>query len=317
MRLGCAAKIGIIIAVLLGLLSLSLVFPIPQPHVEPAPERLTGELFEIAGQPFYLTGTLLASWLTIAVLCGIYFLFWRKAELAPSAFQSALEWPLEWLYNLVADTVGRERAWKIFPVVSTIFLYVIMNAWLSLLPGFGSIGLGEWISAEEGFESAFFGHIHRDCFVVHAPILRGANTDINVPLMLALVSAVTWTYWGFKSHGLPYLEKFFRFSSLAAAFKARGFKGKIFGLFRGLLDIFVGILELISEIIRIVSFTFRLFGNMTAGEVMIFILAFLIPCAIPSVFYGLEMFFGFVQALIFGGLTLAFIAVAILPHKGE
>ena len=99
------------------------------------------------------------------------------------------------------------------------------------------------------------------------------------------------------------------------------FKGKVkaglSGLFTGAIDIFVGMLEGLSELIRIVSFTFRLFGNMTAGEILLLIAAFLIPWIFAIPFYGLELLVGFVQALIFGGLTLVFLTLAVTEHGTE
>jgi F-type H+-transporting ATPase subunit a len=89
------------------------------------------------------------------------------------------------------------------------------------------------------------------------------------------------------------------------------------GLFSGLIDIFVGVLETLSELIRIVSFTFRLFGNMTAGEILIMVAAFLLPMAIGWMVYGLELFIGFIQALVFSGLTLAFVSMAVTSHEEE
>ncbi|TET26150.1 MAG: F0F1 ATP synthase subunit A, partial [Dehalococcoidia bacterium] len=88
-------------------------------------------------------------------------------------------------------------------------------------------------------------------------------------------------------------------------------------LFSGAIDIFVGLLELLSELVRIISFTFRLFGNMTAGEILLLIVAFLVPWVLALPFYGLELLVGFVQALIFGGLTLVFATIAVTPHTAE
>ena len=120
--------------------------------------------------------------------------------------------------------------------------------------------------------------------------------------------------------GFFYLKKFFNFGQL---FRSLGqlFGGKLrtglSGLFSGIIDIFVGILETLSEFIRIVSFTFRLFGNMTAGEILVLLIIFLVPWVLALPFYGLELLVGFVQALIFGGLTLVFLTVAVASHGSE
>ncbi|GAI93010.1 unnamed protein product, partial [marine sediment metagenome] len=172
---------------------------------------------------------------------------------------------------------------------------------LSLLPGFGSI----LITNVEG-ES------------VH--LLRGANTDINMPLALALMSFVFVEYFGLRSRGASYLGKFVNvggfFRSLGQL--ARGqLRVGFSGLITGIIDIFVGFLETLSELVRIISFTFRLFGNMTAGEILLLIAVFLVPWIFTLPFYGLELLIGFVQALIFGGLTLVFLTVATASHEAE
>ena len=151
-------------------------------------------------------------------------------------------------------------------------------------------------------------------------LLRGANTDINMPLALALVSFVFVEYFGLRSRGFRYLGKFFNvgrfFKSVGQMFGGNA-KAALSGLFTGAIDIFVGVLEGLSELIRIVSFTFRLFGNMIAGEILLLIAMFLVPWVVAIPFYGLELLVGYVQALIFGGLTLVFLTLAVAPHEAE
>jgi F-type H+-transporting ATPase subunit a len=140
-----------------------------------------------------------------------------------------------------------------------------------------------------------------------------------VPLAIALVSFVFVEYWGFRAHGFRYLKKFFSFGTLGKSLKLI-FTGKKSGfgmLFNGIIDVFIGFIEGISELIRIVSFTFRLFGNMTAGEILIGSIMFLIPWVVTDIFYGLELFVGVIQALIFASLTLIFVVMAVAPHGGE
>ena len=119
---------------------------------------------------------------------------------------------------------------------------------------------------------------------------------------------------------IRYLGKFINFGmffrSVGQIFRGR-LKAGLTGLFSGFIDIFVGVLETLSEFIRIISFTFRLFGNMTAGEILLLIAAFLIPWVFALPFYGLELLVGFVQALIFGGLTLVFLTLATTHHGAE
>lgn len=135
-----------------------------------------------------------------------------------------------------------------------------------------------------------------------APYFRSVNTDINAPLAIALFSFVFVEMWGFQSLGPGYLKKFFAFGSIVK-------KGPM-----GLIDVFVGILELVSEMSRVVSFTFRLFGNIFAGEVLLLMMSFLVPFVVVDVFYGLELFVGLIQAFVFAMLTLVFAVTAVSHH---
>jgi F-type H+-transporting ATPase subunit a len=192
---------------------------------------------------------------------------------------------------------------------------VLFNAWLGLLPIFNFIGTGHTGTAS----GAFFGDYSG--FIVDFALFRAANTDINVPLMLALVSFICVEYWGVTSLGVrTYLSKFLRFQQLIQGM-GHLIKGRLKSAFGailfGAIDIFVGAIELLSEFVRIISFTFRLFGNMTAGEVLLLMMAFLIPWVIAVPFYGLETLLGAIQALIFAALTLVFATMAVTRHESE
>ncbi|MDD4858943.1 MAG: F0F1 ATP synthase subunit A [Dehalococcoidales bacterium] len=263
----------------------------PEPHL---PAAL---VFEIFGFP--VTNSLIASWITIIVLVGVSYLITRRMKPVPGRLQGAFELLLGWLYNFCQSVAGEHNGRRFFPVVATIFLYVAFNAWLSLLPGFGSI---EILNPE--------GH--------HVELLRGANTDINTPLAIALVSFVFVEFFGLRILGIRYLGKFINvgplFRSIGQVFKGKVREG-LNGLLTGVIFAVVGVLETLSEFVRIVSFTLRLFGNMTAGEILLLIAAFLVPWVFAPIFYGLEVFVGFVQALIFGGLTLVFLTLATAHHS--
>ena len=271
-----------------------LIVESPQPQLPPE------ELFSLFGFP--ITNTMLGAWVSIIFLGGVAYAATRRIKLVPSRLQTMLEAILGWLLGLCRDAAGDKNGRRFFPLVATIFLFVLANAWLSLVPGYGSI----FITGSEG-EAAH--------------LLRGANTDINLPLALALISFVLVEYWGVRALGtFNYLKKFFNFgpfvSSLRQVFGGR-LKQGLSGLFSGVIRIFVGILELITEFVRILSFTFRLFGNMTGGEILLMMMLFLAPFILAVPFYGLELLVGFVQALIFGGLTLVFATVAVTPHTEE
>ena len=140
---------------------------------------------------------------------------------------------------------------------------------------------------------------------VLAPFFRGANTDLMAPLSLAIVAAIFVEWWGISTLGLVgYGKRFFNFGALA--------KGPM-----GLIDVFVGLIELMLEMARLISFSFRLFGNMLAGEVLLLVMTFLIPLLLALPFYGLELFVGAIQALVFAMLTLMFGALAVSSHDGH
>jgi len=275
---------------------MGLPFTVDRPH----PELPAEVVFHLFG--FSITNSIIAAWITIIALVGVSYAVTHRIKLIPGRLQCLLESVLGWLYDFCREVAGEENGRRFFPVVTTIFLFVIMNAWLSLVPGFGSI----LITGSEGEP-------------VH--LLRGANTDINMPLALALVSFVFVEYFGIRAHGgFRYLSKFINvgqfFRGAGQLFRGR-LKAGLIGMFTGVIDIFVGVLETLSEFIRIVSFTFRLFGNMTAGEILLLIVVFLAPWVLAVPFYGLELLIGFVQALIFGGLTLVFLTIAVASHEAQ
>ena len=265
----------------------------------PNPQLPAEMVFHLFGFP--ITNSIIATWLTMIILVGVSFLVSRRMKLIPRGLQNLVEYAIEMLFNFCKRVAGEENGRRFFPVVATIFLFVALNSWLSLLPGFGSI---EIVNAE--------GH--------HVHLLRGANTDINMPLALAMISFVFIEFYGLKMLGFGYIGKFIRAKQMVRGVGqlVRGkIKSGFSGLFFGAIDVFVGVLEGMSEFIRVVSFTFRLFGNMTAGEILLLVTAFLVPWVFALPFYGLELLVGFVQALIFSGLTLVFLTVAVASHGEE
>jgi len=293
----------------------------PLPEVSLPAEKLG----TISG--FSITNTILATWLSMAVLLVVSILATRNMQMVPKGVQNLVEAMLEALLNFVEGVAGEKNGRKFFPLVATIFLFVIVSAWLALFPGFSTIGLvegGEHAkltfqetevagvpigilppgaqAEEEGAEAhpAEPGTIKG----MLVPILRSANTDLNTPLAIALIAVFFVEYWGITSQGFfKYGSKFINIRQLV-----RG------NVVMGLVDVFVGLMELVSEIARIISFTFRLFGNMMAGEVLLAVISFLVPWVAAIPFLGLELFVGFVQALVFGGLTLVFATMAVTSH---
>ena len=224
-----------------------------------------------------VTNTLLMAWLTMALLVlGSLFLA-KRLKSVPGRAQLMMEMTVDWGINLVAEVLGsKERARKFFPLVATIFFFVILSNWLGLLPGIGTVGIREGE------------HL--------IPVLRSTYSDVNMTLALALISVIITQAAGIAALGFfKYAGKFITFKS------AMGF--------------FVGLLELISEVSKLISFSFRLYGNILAGEVLLVVIATLIPYLAPLPFLGFEVFVGFIQAFVFAVLTLVFISLATSdPH---
>jgi F-type H+-transporting ATPase subunit a len=312
-KLGCSTRIIVFsLVIILALFAVGFVFgplgagffgikvpsflAVPKPHIALPSERL----FEVAGFP--ITNTLIAAWLSIIVLAVLFYVCTRKMKLIPGKLQNLAEMAVEALLSFVKSVAGEKHARLLFPVVATIFIYVITNAYLALLPFFGTIV----VTGQEG---------------TAVPLFRSANTDINVPLSIAVMSFIFVEFWGMKSLGtFRYLGEFFNFGQIGRGVKEL-FMGKIrpaiTNIAFGFINLFVGMLEVFSHLIRIISFTFRLFGNMTAGEMLLLVSAFLIPLIFTIPFYGLELLIGFIQALIFAGLTLVFGTIAVAPMHEE
>ncbi len=270
------------------------IFQVPRPTVELPSEPV----FHIGH--FSVTNTLIASWFTIIVLVGLSFVCTLKMKLIPGRRQGMAEVIVEGLLNFVESVASKKHARMLFPGVATIFIYVISNAYLALLPFFGSIGVIE----------------HDGKF---APLFRSANTDVNVPLSIAIMSFIFVESWGMRSVGVfHYLSEFINVGQMGQGLKQL-FTGKIrqaiMNIVFGFISLFVGVLEIFSHLTRMLSFTFRLFGNMTAGEILILVSCFLVPLVFTIPFYGLELLIGLIQALIFSGLTLVFGTIASTPHE--
>jgi F-type H+-transporting ATPase subunit a len=265
---------------------------------KPDPQLPAEAVFHIFGFP--IANSIIGAWITIIFLVGVSYIITRRMKLIPGRLQAAFEFLIGWLYDLCVSVAGEKNGRRFFPVVATIFLFVGFNAWLALLPGFGSITAH---TAE--------GEVH---------LIRAANTDINMPLALALTSFIFVEFYGLRTLGARYIGKFLNFKDFFRAVRQM-FTGKVksgvSGLVTGVMNIFTGLLEGLSEFIRIVSLTFRLFGNMTAGEILLLVTAFLIPWLFAIPFYGLELLIGFIQAIIFGGLTLIFLTLAVESHGEE
>ncbi len=231
------------------------------------------ELTQWMGVP--ITNTLIMSWIVVALLVLLAFVIKRNVKLVPGKFQIVMETMFGGAQQFVADSLESETLAKRFtPFLVTLFLFILIGNWLEFIPGVESIVF----HTAEGHE---------------VPLLRAINTDLNIPLALAIIAFITIEITGITVLGVwKYAGKFFNFHSPV------GF--------------FVGLLELLSEMIRLISFSFRLFGNIFAGSVLVMIITFLAPYAIPAPFILFEVFVGLIQAAVFALLTLFFIKLAIM-----
>ena len=240
-------------------------------------------MLEISFQPEYIlkiglfsvSNTLFCSWLTTIILVGSALLVKRKIKKIPEPeslqnfFEALIEYFLKFIDNI---TRSRKLTKKLFPLITTFFLFIGTANFLGLIPGF----LGAFtVNTEKG----------------NIPLLRTPNSDLNSTLALAFISVVSIQYFGIRMMGIKkYLKRFFNFANP--------------------IKLIIGIFELISDFTKILSLSLRLFGNVLAGEVLLMVIAFLIPYFIPLPFMILELFVGVIQAFIFATLSLVFIKSA-------
>lgn len=294
-----------------------------QPEITVAAEKLIEEpIVEnfLGLGPFYLVNTLPTLAVTIVLLLVIGFAANRslkksqQTDLVPSGIGNVMEAILEMLYNMTEGSAGTKWAKAIFPWFATIMIYVLFANLLKLIPGFESIGVihhahGEGHTIAElggGWANILPEKVEEGGYIL-APFFRGISVDLNFTLSLALISFFSIQVMGVRAQGLGYFSKFFN--------TKRMFKVPFFGA----MDFLVGLLEIISEFAKILSFTFRLFGNMFAGVVLVAVVASLLGkiSILPSMIMMFELFVGFIQAFVFGMLTMVFMAMATQGHGDE
>ena len=295
-----------------------------------------------------LNNSMLTSLIVSSLL--VLFAIWVRSSLKktdrPTGIQNLAEFIVESLYSLVQGVTGNtSKTEKFFPFIATFFLFILVNNWFGLLPGVGTIGFYEGESAtqarlmpssveanvgaltvqaatepshaatevneaaeevtpllEEGViphgelpatTTSEIGTVeeHGKVFV---PYFRAGTADLNMTLALGIISITLTQIFGFQYQHLGYLKKYFNFSNP--------------------INTFVGLLELLSEFSKIVSFAFRLFGNIFAGEVLLAVIASIVAVVAPMPFYGLELFVGFIQALVFSMLSVVLFNMATSGH---
>jgi len=237
------------------------------------PSFATETLFYIGFFP--ITNTILDILLVdCVIICGVFYLS-KKLSLIPSnPLQNLMEYVIETFYGLT-ESVTKHTAAKIFPYFMSFFLFILLVNWSSLLPGFGTLGIRE----------------HGELI----PLFRGASSDLNMTLGLALISFVATHALSIKIVGIKdYLSRYFSFNPI---------------------NLYVGILEIISEITKVVSLSFRLFGNIYAGEVVLITMSSIFAFVVPLPFLLLEIIVGLVQALVFSMLTMVGMAILSTSHN--
>lgn len=240
----------------------------------------------LAAEPiFYLgswgiTNSIVATWTVMLIIfAGVAILRLRRLQTVPRGFQNIIEAVIEFLYNNIQNiTADHKKTRRFFPLVATIFLFIIISNWFGLLPFVGGIGFQ---ASHEGEE-------------VFIPLFRSAASDLNTTLALAIISVIATHLFGFWRLGF---------------FKHLG-KYLVNPIKHNPIMSFVGILELFGELSKMISFSFRLFGNIFAGEVLLIVITGLVAYVAPVPFYFLELFVGFIQAVVFGMLTLVFLLMA-------
>ncbi|MBK7449004.1 MAG: F0F1 ATP synthase subunit A [Anaerolineales bacterium] len=279
-------------------------------------EPLTENFLGFAG-PLYLVNTLPTLAVTIVLLVVIAFATNRslvksqKSDLVPSGIGNAMEAILEMLYDLTESSAGAKWAKAIFPWFATIMIYVLFANLLKLVPGFESVGVIHHAHGEGHAIAEMSGSWARilpgEGEYILAPFFRGISVDLNFTLTLAVISFVMIQVIGVRSQGMGYFSKFFN--------TKRMFKVPFFGA----MDFLVGLLEIISEFAKILSFTFRLFGNMFAGVVLVAVVASLLGnvSILSAMIMMFELFVGLIQAFVFGMLTMVFMAMATQGHGDE
>jgi len=223
---------------------------------------------------FPISNTFLTSVIFLILSVIVMVYFQLKKNDRSSSLVFFIHYCMNGLHNLFSPIL-KEKTVMFFPFLSALFIFVLFSNWLGLLPGVGSITI------EQGARSV--------------PLLKAATADLNTTLSLAIIVFLVIQGAGIYSLGVSgYLSKFISF--------------------KGPIAFFTGILETISEFSKIISFAFRLFGNIFAGEVLLVVIAFLVPILAPFPFLLLEVFVGFIQALVFAMLTAVFINLAVTPH---
>ena len=251
------------------------------------------EIGRIAGMP--ITNSMVVTWIVAIGLIVFARTATRQLAQVPGGAQNLLEWTIESVYGLLESIIGPHLVKRTFWFFGTIFIFILATNWAGLIPGVGTIG---------------WGHQTEHGFVIDKPLLRGANADLNLTLAMALVFFGCWIVWAFQETGARGIVK-----------ELFGAKGETTGFMKPLIaGVFVaaGLLEIVSILFRPVSLSFRLYGNVFAGENMLETMARMVPglgWLLPIPFYFMELLVGLVQAMVFMLLTAVFTLLICQHHE--
>jgi F-type H+-transporting ATPase subunit a len=245
---------------------------------------------------FPLTNSMMVSWLVALGLIIFAQLATRKMTQVPGGAQNLLEWLVESLYSFLEGIIGPHLVKRTFWFFGTIFIFILSANWLGLIPGVGTIG---------------WGHQTSHGFKIDQPLLRGANADVNLTLAMALLFFACWIVWSLQEIGL---RGFFK-----ELFAPKGETAGAMKVLMVLVFFAAGCLEIVSILFRPISLTFRLYGNIFAGETMLETMAKMVPglgWLLPIPFYFMELLVGLVQALVFMLLTAVFTLLMCQHEEG-
>lgn len=247
---------------------------------------------------FTITNALLTSWLAVLVIITLAVTLRRKMKKNPGKFQHIFEILIEGAMSLCDQvTNNRKLTNKIFPIVFTVFAFILVNNWVGIMPFIGSIGMNAFHDGHEVF----------------IPFFRGGTADVNTTLALSLMAVIGSNVFGIFAVGAwKTFNKYVNLELLGSIFTKVRKDPSI--LIIAPVNFFVGILELIGEVAKVASLSFRLFGNIFAGEVLLASMAAIFAFIVPGPFLFLEVFIGLIQALIFSLLTAVYFTIAAEDH---
>lgn len=248
---------------------------------------------------FTITNSLLNTWIVVGLLLVLAIAIRAKIRLIPRGLQNLFELIIEGGVKLCDSvTNDRKKSMKVFPIVFTFFIFILLNNWLGLLPGIGSIGFMETLGGHSTF----------------VPYFRGGTADLNTTLALALIAVVSANVLGIFTVGFfKYFNKFVNVKTLVHI--PLNVRKDWTVVIVNPIKFFVGIIEIISEVAKVASLSFRLFGNVFAGEVLLSSIAVIFAFGLPIPFMFLELVVGVIQALIFGMLSLVYFTIAMQQEE--